>query len=67
MGGLAKDRKKMDAFKADPHGEMTKAGISESDQLAVLSRKPELINKALGHGNNGPALDSDTTVVVVVL
>jgi hypothetical protein len=67
MGDLAKDRAKMDAFKADPHDEMTKAGIAEKDQLAILSKRPDLINKALGHGVGAAAADAETTVVVIVL
>lgn len=66
MLGIAQDNAKMAAFRTDPHEEMTKAGISEKDQLAVLSKRPDLISRAAGHGG-AIAADADTTVVVVVL
>ena len=66
MAGLAKDHARMKAFKEDPHGEMAKANLSDVEQLAILSKKPDLISKAIGNPG-AAAANADTTVVVVVL
>lgn len=68
---IAKDPQKMKAFRTDPHGAMTQAGLSHEEMNAVFSKNPSTIGKLVGTGARvggiAGAADADTTVVVVVL
>ena len=67
MIGLAQEPASMAAFQANPTAAMSKAGLSESDQQAVLSKNSALVSKAVGFKGGVTAADADTVVVVVVL
>lgn len=63
MLNVAKDPQALAQFQQNPQATMTKAGLTDNEKAAVLSKDPAAIHKAiLGAGLQA----SDVTVVVIV-
>lgn len=66
---MSKNAQMQQEFKSDPHTVMSKAGLSNENIAAILSKNTSLINKELmgQTGGHAAADAADITVVILII